>query len=80
MSGSHVDSDARTARHRYFDLLMLDRTNGSLREFVLRERQKGRSWRHIAADVSRITKEDITDVTLGVWFGDDAEVAKAKGV
>jgi len=69
---SIVPTDTRTPKHRLVDLAMQTAGGSTLSKFVANARSEGVSWRHIAADVSRITGEDVAPQSLFEWFRAEA--------
>ena len=61
-------TDLRTAKHKLLDHIMVARTGSDLGHYVRAQRADGTSWRRIASAVSRITDEELADVTLIDWF------------
>lgn len=68
----------QTPTHRLIDHILQAKTNGNLRQFILRARAEGISWRRLARQVEDITGEEITEVAIQSWFADDDEVRNAK--
>lgn len=65
-----MTATTRTAKHKLLDTIMVTRSGNDLGYYVATQRTDGLSWRKIAAAVTRITGEDIADVTLIDWFAE----------
>lgn len=55
--------------------LLQERLGQDLDEWVTAGRQDGRSWRVLAAQVSRLTGHTVTHQSLCNWYGERGEAA-----